>query len=323
MPLFLIVYCLTHWIGNYWLSLHINVIKTFIMQNKIVLAALMILGLGACNSTTSEKSKIVSESKMPVAVGEAAAASSDALESVMDSSAVTLMKQTDDPDRITIKEGSLQVNTNDCKKYTLDLSRIIKANNGHTSNYNFSQNRYLHTTQDFTKDSMYEVYKITPVTRIAMRIPAANKDEFVEQVMQLNGTIINFTFAENDVTQEYDNAINTNKLMTNKKAGIKEYDDAQQWTNNTTTPKELLHKQKYYWCQADVNGNSYEQKIAMVKPNSYNTPLGLSLTNALARGWQLVGILIVGLAYIWPFILISTIGILIYKRDRKSVIKAA
>jgi hypothetical protein len=170
---------------------------------------------------------------------------------------------------------------------------------------------------------MYEVYNVSPVTHIAMRIPSANKDEFIEQVMQLNGTIINFTFAESDVTQEYDNAIHTNKLMTDKKANIKEFDDAQQWTNNKTNAKELLYKQRYYWCQADINGQAYEQKIAVAKPHNHPTPLGLSIANAWTKGLQFISFIIIGLVYVWPLILIMAIIILWYKKYRKPVIKAA
>lgn len=269
------------------------------LKNTLLITTCIALFASCANTNKNQKAY----DETSVAAAEAAAPT------VADSS----IPNTTEEKRVVVKKGGLQIETKDCNKYVTELTKTIEDMGGHTSNYNLSSDKYLHTTQNISADSQNNIYKLKQTAHLQMRLPVAKADTFVHKLMQMHGTITRLNLDEDDVTYDYDVANGIDAALV--KSSVKQ--QAEYGIDNTienrVSKKEIAFKSKYFWCEVDIAGAESIVIERDIRPQFYNTPFYLRALEAVKSGLQLFAELLVGILHIWPLVVIVTL-VFVYRR---------
>jgi hypothetical protein len=222
--------------------------------------------------------------------------------------------------RITVHKGNIETQTSNTNQYVSNLIYTINALDGHTSNYQLSTNRYPTTTQDFSTDSMYQIIEQTTKATLTMRLPVQRADSFVQQIMRMNGTILNLQLNEEDKTAGYQIADGIDEYMSDKPKQMNKY-GIENTIANRVEKNEIIYKAKYFWCDIVVNGDATIIKQAALKPNAYRNPLYLNAWHAAKEGLYLLGTILVGLLYVLPMGILIFIAAYLIKKNRFRLLK--
>jgi hypothetical protein len=284
----------------------INGIKTLKkMKNKTTIGlAIMVSSIFAISCADNAGKSYANLSKEKTNTTEASSLVADAAVSPINTAAGTLSSPNTD-NRITVHKGNIETKTIDTKQYVSQLVNTINSLGGHTSNYVIATNEYQKTTQDFCTDSMYNVLEQTTKATLTMRIPIHQADSFVQQLLRMNGTIMQLQLNEEDKTADYQIADGVDKYITDKPKQFNKYgvDNAIQ---NRVQKNEIAYQTKYFWCDVVINGDTKMIKQAALKPSAYRTPLYLNAWHAVQEGFYMLGNVFVGMLYILP------IGLLLF-----------
>jgi Domain of unknown function (DUF4349) len=275
------------------------------MKNKKFIGiAIMACSIFAISCADNAGESYANLSKEKTTTTEASSLVANATASPINAVEGTLPSPNTD-NRITVHKGSIETQTTDAKKYVTQLVATINKLGGHTSNYQMCTNQYEKATQDFSTDSMYKVMEQTTKATLTMRIPIKQADSFVQQIMHMDGTILNLQLNEEDKTADYQIADGVDKYITDKPKQFNKYgvDNA---IENRVQKNEIAYQTKYFWCDVAIHGDAQIIKKAVLKPSAYRTPLYLNAWHAMQEGFYMLGNVLVGILYILP------IGLLLF-----------
>ena len=182
-----------------------------------------------------------------------------------------------------------------------------------------------------TLDSNIIITNIHPTGMMKVKIPFAQSDRFISEVLAMGGDIDHFLLDENDVTEDIHEKKDLMLLDANlSKANIKQKNG----TNTSMASKESLIKRtsdfaklnyqtKHLWFDIHFNGQSFQTQQMTFAPKSVRPPFYVNAFKSLQEGWLGLSFIFVVLLKLWPLFLISFIMLFIIqlKRVKKMDIK--
>ncbi|MCO7721583.1 DUF4349 domain-containing protein [Myroides odoratimimus] len=210
------------------------------------------------------------------------------------------------PERMIVKEGNIRFETSNAQETRANIVASSKKLNGYLSQdtSNVYGNRTEHT--------------------IVIRVPAKNFETLLEGVTQTATKVDSKNINALDVTEEF---IDVEARIKTKKEIEERYKELLKRTN--TIDDILRIERELGTLRADIE--SFEGRLKYLKSRislstltvtfyekgESTTGFGYEVSSAFGSGWSNLLSFVIGLFYIWPFILISIGLILIIRRIRK------
>ncbi|WP_025125549.1 DUF4349 domain-containing protein [Myroides odoratimimus] len=210
------------------------------------------------------------------------------------------------PERMIVKEGNIRFETSNAQETRANIVASSKKLNGYLSQdtSNVYGNRTEHT--------------------IVIRVPAKNFETLLEGVTQTATKVDSKNINALDVTEEF---IDIEARIKTKKEIEERYKELLKRAN--TIDDILRIERELGALRADIE--SFEGRLKYLKSRislstltvtfyekgESTTGFGYEISSAFGSGWSNLLSFVIGLFYIWPFILISIGLILIIRRIRK------
>ncbi|MEK6507329.1 DUF4349 domain-containing protein [Myroides sp. C4067] len=210
------------------------------------------------------------------------------------------------PERMIVKEGNIRFETSNAQETRANIVASSKKLNGYLSQdtSNVYGNRTEHT--------------------IVIRVPAKNFETLLEGVTQTATKVDSKNINALDVTEEF---IDIEARIKTKKEIEERYKELLKRAN--TIDDILRIERELGTLRADIE--SFEGRLKYLKSRislstltvtfyekgESTTGFGYEVSSAFGSGWSNLLSFVIGLFYIWPFILISIGLILIIRRIRK------
>ena len=210
------------------------------------------------------------------------------------------------PERMIVKEGNIRFETSNAQETRANIVASSKKLNGYLSQdtSNVYGNRTEHT--------------------IVIRVPAKNFETLLEGVTQTATKVDSKNINALDVTEEF---IDVEARIKTKKEIEERYKELLKRANSID---DILRIERELGAlRADIE--SFEGRLKYLKSRislstltvtfyekgESTTGFGYEISSAFGSGWSNLLSFVIGLFYIWPFILISIGLILIIRRIRK------
>lgn len=274
-------------------------------MKKILLGLLCCVTLFSCQDNSANQT--ISER-----AGPKKAKTSYPGKPIVSDSSITTPSFKEDPSRITVIHGKVDVVAKNCGNYVRDFVLTINTLGGHTTNYEFVQNKKEISTKNKGLDSTTTIYEIKPMAILKMRIPRAYTDSFIARLLALDGTIENLRIDEEDKTLAYTyNASATNNEDKNT-AHYTKHSNAVDIEKSETD-----FERKFLWCDVSVTGTPYLSSITSAKASALIAPWYQQLFTSLLVGCSYFMEVVFALAYVWPILLIIGGGYYLYRKNTK------
>lgn len=271
------------------------------MKKTLKLLTLMLfIALASC-SKSAEYGEISAVALEDISTTDAAAeTTAEAPQSTDSTQDITV------PERMIVKEGNIRFETSNAQETRANIVASSKKLNGYLSQdtSNVYGNRTEHT--------------------IVIRVPAKNFETLLEGVTQTATKVDSKNINALDVTEEF---IDIEARIKTKKEIEERYKELLKRAN--TIDDILRIERELGALRADIE--SFEGRLKYLKSRislstltvtfyekgESTTGFGYEVSSAFGSGWSNLLSFVIGLFYIWPFILISIGLILIIRRIRK------
>jgi len=186
----------------------------------------------------------------------------------------------------------------------------------------------------YSSDSLKRIMLYTPVANLTLRVPAASLDSVVYTLTSLSTFIDYRTLKQQDKTLAYLSNSMKNKAPEPKaikasKQGntldIAVYQDAKQETNTERRIENLsiLDDVRYATFTVQLFEPNKADIQIIANPERIGRPgFGSRFLAALSNGTEMLGNLFIILITCWPFIILLTLALIIYKRFSPKKLKA-
>lgn len=212
-----------------------------------------------------------------------------------------------------IKSASLKYKVKNVKKVTKLIKKLSHRYKGYISNLRYENNLY-------EKENHFTI-----------KIPKQYFDLLIDSVANYAEFIDYENITTQDVSEEY---IDVQTRLETKLKVKKRYELILRGKVKTVE-EVLLTEEKLRILQEEIEAaqgrikfitnkvqfstiqiNLYETVDYKKEPLTYKKKFSSKLINALAFGWNFLEQLFLGLVYVWPLILISIVGIFVYRKRR-------
>lgn len=210
------------------------------------------------------------------------------------------------PERMIVKQGSIRFETSNALETRQNIATSIKKLNGYLS-----------------KDSSTAYGNRTEYT-IEIRVPAKNFETLLEGVTQTATKVDSKNISALDVTEEF---IDVEARIKTKKEIEERYKELLKRANSIEDILKI--ESELGTLRADIE--SFEGRLKYLKnrvtlstlsvtfyeKGESTTSFGYEISSALGSGWENLLSFVIGIFYIWPFILIGTAIFVVIRRIRK------
>lgn len=210
------------------------------------------------------------------------------------------------PERMIVKQGSIRFETSNAQETRKNIATSIKKLNGYLS-------------QDSST-----VYGNQTEYTIEIRVPAKNFETLLEGVTATATKVDNKNISALDVTEEF---IDVEARIKTKKEIEERYKELLKRANSIDDI--LRIERELGTLRADIE--SFEGRLKYLKSRvslstlsvtfyekgESTTGFGYEISSAFGSGWENLLSFVIGIFYIWPFILISTGLFFVIRRIRK------
>jgi hypothetical protein len=199
------------------------------------------------------------------------------------------------------------------------MQQKINELNGHVNHYEIKNKKNFQQQINTSVDTSCNIYNVSPMGVLKIKIPRANADEFITYVLQMKGELSSFLLDEEDITED----IEATKDLTNMYAGVKDKKNIKIKTSIATseeyivTKKELkkqTYKSSFLWFDVNLKGNNYIYKEMIANAQTQRSPLWYSFTESVKSGAYFCVDILLGILKIWPAILLIVAVIIISKK---------
>ncbi len=270
---------------------------------KISLLLLVVTSILSCNNNRDYSVSEMSLDMPEIAVADAKYSAADEATS----ESASPLAASDIADRMLIKNGELEFETDDIQSAYQSLMQIVKENKGY-----------------IVEDKIYD-YSHRKEHRIAFKIPVNKFDASFQQISDNAPSLKRREINIQDVTEEF---VDLETRISNKKTLEKRYNDLlakankiedmlqiEKSINEIRTEIETLEGRKKYI----QNNVSYSTINVTIYTNSQISIAGEShWIKAFKSGWKGIVAFALFVVRLWPFIILLIIGVIIFKRVRKN-----
>ncbi len=220
-------------------------------------------------------------------------------------------EQTDNISRKIIKTANLEMEVEDIKQSRLALNKLLKKFNAYVSDEKV--NEWDNRLND----------------EITIRVEAENFDSLLNHVSGLAVHIISKHVKQSDVTEEY---IDLKTRLENKKKVEQQYlellkkakniNEILQVTEHLRSLREEIEAKegRLKYLNSQISLSTIYLTMYQYINNSAYPGFGSKLVKAFKGGWEGIQMFILGLIYLWPFIIIVLFIIWLIIRYRKKKI---
>ena len=240
-----------------------------------------------------------------------ASASADA-ESVTEGSPDTALS---DQERVIIKTANLSMDVDNVEESVQDFQQLVNKLDGHVFHYTLKNDKLTTKEVKASMDSAMLVHEIHPTAKLKVKIPVQQGDSFIQAVLNMNATISDFSFDENDVTE----TITEKKelMLVDKASGTSKAKSLDQQYFNKDAKEEYIRRKadfskmayqtKHLWFDVELNGLNYISKQMTTASSVMHTPFYVRASESLYNGWYCFSVFIAAVITVWPFILMGCI----------------
>lgn len=232
-----------------------------------------------------------------------------------------------------IKTADMRIKVKNVQQTCEDVSSLTNGYNGLVMRNRV--NSYPVRSSDIRKnsDSIVRVTAISTVGEITVKIPTEKLEEFMNKVEKMGLYVNSRQMDITDKTLDYLSARmklrNRAELISQQKAGkvviknpanvLQLKDDMvdQQIGNREIDDAVQNSVVSLGFYQSNI---IYKETIADDDPSNYQLPFFSRLGNALSNGWLLFQNVLIGIGYLWVFVLLAFAGVYIWYRLKKPVV---
>ncbi|MBL7766254.1 MAG: hypothetical protein JNJ58_09190 [Chitinophagaceae bacterium] len=273
-------------------------------KNQALVATGILLSISffSCNESSYEKQ------------GMSAAAPTESISSESES----------DTARTVIKTADIALSVDRVEDQILSLQQTVSALKGHVIHYELHNQTESEKEVEHSLDSSYVIRSIHPNGFVKVKVPVESADTFIQYILHQDGRIENFLLDEEDVTEDLrekkelvqvDDVAGT---AAPKKQTLAR--DAYQTDRRETRIhrkadySKLAYRTKYLWFDIRLEGKKYTDKEMIATAKEAQRPFYVGAVNALGKGWEVFSLFIIGLLHLWPFLLISILALIVFRK---------
>ena len=213
--------------------------------------------------------------------------------------------------RKVIKTADLEIEVNDLKQSRLSLNKLLKKYNAYVSDEKLSE--WDNRLND----------------EITIRVEAENFDSLLNYVSGLAIHIVSKHIKQSDVTEEY---IDIKTRLENKKKIEQQYlellkkakniNEILQVTEHLRSLREEIEAKegRLKYLNSQISLSTIYLTMYQYTNNTNYPGFGSKLVKAFKGGWEGIQMFILGIIYLWPFIIIILVTIWLIIRYRKKKI---
>jgi hypothetical protein len=238
-----------------------------------------------------------------------------------------------------IKTADLKIKVKDVKKSSSKITNLVDMNGGYVSSENLQSNKNYYLTIEKTEDYKIEEYEVVTSNIIYIRIPTQNFQKVLKGLKSVAVSEDYVKIDAQDVTEEYydlETRLKTKKeveqryieILKSKAKTVSEILTAEEKIRALREEIEAVEGRLKY-IQNKVSLSSiqielYQNPIFIQETIKYkqHQKTGWSFLEkagkALNTGWNVILEVIIGLLYIWPFLIIVGITLWILRKKIKN-----
>lgn len=229
-----------------------------------------------------------------------------------------------------IKTADMRIKVKNVQQTCEDVSSLTKGYNGLVIHNRVTSYPVRSTDMRKSSDSVIRVAAISIVGELTVKVPTEKVEEFMNKVEKMGLCVNSRQMDITDKTLDYLSARmklkNRAELISQQKAGkvviknpanvllLKDDMVDQQIGNREIDDAVKNSVVSLGFYQSNI---IYKETIADDDPSSYRLPFFSALGNALGRGWLLFQNILIGIGYLWVFVLLIFSGIYIRHRFKK------
>ncbi len=248
-----------------------------------------------------------------------------------DTTAVTEEGATlNDRSRKIIYTADFHCKVADVFKATSRLERLVKSVGGLVQESHMDNTSDEVKTSYYKADSLRQTQTYNTTAMLTLRVPSVYVDSVINSVPGIAAFIDSRTLKQSDVTwmylsNELKNEVNTANASASipKKSSAalvtREYEDnrQEQIINRKITNLQLTDDVSYATITVALTQPAQVYTQIIVNPEHIRSiPFLLQCEAGIMNGWNFVSALVVGLINIWPIILLTIAGIIVYRKAR-------
>jgi len=236
-----------------------------------------------------------------------------------------------------IKTADMRIKVKNVQQTCEDVSSLTKTYHGLVTHNRVTSYPVRSTDVRKSSDSVIRVTAVSTTGEVTVKIPTEKLEEFMNKVQKMGLYVNSRQMDITDKTLDYLSARmklkNRAELISQQKAGKVVIKNP---TNVLLLKDDMVDQQIGNREIDDAVKNSvvslgfyqsntiYKETIADDDPSGYRLPFFTALGNALSNGWILFQNVLIGIGYLWVFVLLIFAGIYIRYRFKKQrvVVKA-
>lgn len=288
-------------------------------MKKLIFPAIVLIGLlSSCGRQSSNETSSEKYDAADIALSSKKSADSE----------ISL-----DSTRQYLQEAYIKMQVKKLQETKELIRQIVRQQKGFILESELQNNVLDEKTVELNKDSALSIRKVSVGNSYSLKIPARNLDSTIFLLQSLGIRIDNSSQKAEDITMQWmqnnsvdnDNTIDDlRKVQATNNAGINKvmtmHELRKEKRTATLENKELAYNIRYSDLKLDIFEAPLLQTLAVANTDQYNTyttPFGYQLKNALAQGVELFKMIIVGIAHLWLIILTTIAFFILWKMYRK------
>ncbi|MES2109523.1 MAG: DUF4349 domain-containing protein [Bacteroidota bacterium] len=235
-----------------------------------------------------------------------------------------------------IKTADMRIKVKNVQQTCEDVSSLTKGYNGLVTHNRVTSYPVRSTDVRKSSDSVVRVTAVSTAGEVTVKIPTEKLEEFMNKVEKMGLYVNSRQMDISDKTLDYLSARmklkNRAELISQQKAGkvviknpanvllLKDDMVDQQIGNREIDDAVMNSVVSLGFYQSNT---IYKETIADDDPSSYRLPFFSALGNALGSGWLMFQNVLLGIGYLWVFVVLIFAGIYIRYRFKKPVVAKA
>lgn len=225
-----------------------------------------------------------------------------------------------------VKKADLRFKVKDVEQNISEINKVVQEFGGVVMQQSFNSVELSTKELKLSDDSLLSMYSYRPEAVFELKIPSEHLTAFLQKIVQSGYYTQHSLFSMEDRSLDYLMYTmfnqNRSKVLADDKTKLK--GDQTIWFNDDVVRNVIHNKQTDHEVQFSVvRLETYQNALVRkeVYANSdlsvYTLPVGQRFLIAFESGWDLFVGFLIGLTHLWLFILISVVGICIYKNRKR------
>ncbi|MGN6395167.1 MAG: DUF4349 domain-containing protein [Mucilaginibacter sp.] len=231
-----------------------------------------------------------------------------------------------------IKTADMRIKVKNVRQTCQDVSALTKSYNGLVIHNSVSSCPVRSSDIRKSSDSIIRVTATSTIGEITVKVPAEKLEDFMNKVERMGLYVNTRQLDISDKTLDYLSARmklkNRAELIAQQKSGkvviknpanvlLLKDDMVEQQINNQQIDDAV--KNSVITLSFYQSNTIYKETVANDDPSSYRLSFFNALCNALGSGWLLFQNVLLGIGYLWVFVLLTFVGVYIRYRFKKHV----